>query len=345
MASLRNLPMLVALVRMAGALLRNSHLSLDPYVRRRTQVWSCALPLGESSTHTSFSSSQVLLPSLRAVHALASSYVLPPRLRVLHTRPLRLRAFCAHARYFCALSVTTRPLLLRAFCEHTYVFARTDSLAASLHQHTRLTRAHTLSRLLPGAQLHQLIVALLTCIVSRRLSESVEEDHWALRLLSADLVAILCSRYGDAYPDMPRRVAKTLLDAVRDDSKPLPTRFGALVALRALGRECVRTLVLPNAVRLLHHLGPLLSGATETAERLDAERVLDALVVRCVSRQLPQLWVAWHSRTRLTYKQLARHWSHAVLSMFDGSVYLTRARLAGCASRARVRRLRRRRNG
>ena len=43
--------------------------------------------------------------------------------------------------------------------------------------------------------LHQIISAVLTCIVGKRLSASPAEDHWSLRDMSADIVATIIKKY------------------------------------------------------------------------------------------------------------------------------------------------------
>jgi len=94
--------------------------------------------------------------------------------------------------------------------------------------------------------LHQLMPAILTCLVGKRLCENPSEDHWKLRDFSANLIAIVCNRYGDSYQSLQPRIAKTLIDAFKDRSKPLTTHYGAILGLAALGPRVVELLLLPH---------------------------------------------------------------------------------------------------
>jgi len=93
--------------------------------------------------------------------------------------------------------------------------------------------------------LHQLMPAVLTCVVGKRLCSSPLEDHWRLRHQAAWLATQLLDRYKDKYPDLLPRVTQTLLEALRDRRKPLSTHYGAIVGLQMLGPLVVHCLLLP----------------------------------------------------------------------------------------------------
>ncbi|KAJ2726770.1 histone H4-like TAF Taf6, SAGA complex subunit [Coemansia sp. Benny D115] len=94
--------------------------------------------------------------------------------------------------------------------------------------------------------MHQLIPSLLTCLVSKKLSESPSEDHWALRDGAAKQIAEICQQFGHAYHTLQTRIARTLLRAFLDPRKPLTTHYGAITGLRNLGVNIIKVLVLPN---------------------------------------------------------------------------------------------------
>ena len=56
--------------------------------------------------------------------------------------------------------------------------------------------------------LHQVMPAVLTCLVGKRLCASPWEDHWSLRHHAATLVHALLLRFKDKYEDLQPRVAK-----------------------------------------------------------------------------------------------------------------------------------------
>ena len=82
--------------------------------------------------------------------------------------------------------------------------------------------------------LHQLMPAVLTCVVGKRLCSSPLEDHWRLRHKAAWLATQLLERYKDKYPDLLPRVTQTLVEALRDRRKPLSTHYGAIVGMQLL---------------------------------------------------------------------------------------------------------------
>ncbi|KAJ2001487.1 histone H4-like TAF Taf6, SAGA complex subunit [Coemansia thaxteri] len=94
--------------------------------------------------------------------------------------------------------------------------------------------------------MHQLIPSLLTCLVSKRLCERYTEDHWSLRDSAAEQIAEVCRQFGQSYHTLQTRIARTLLRAFLDPTKPLTTHYGAIVGLTKLGVSISKVLVLPN---------------------------------------------------------------------------------------------------
>eukprot|EP01038_Epipyxis_sp_PR26KG_P010662 gene10662-14318_t len=96
--------------------------------------------------------------------------------------------------------------------------------------------------------LQQLLPAIFTCIIAAKLSADHHEDHWILRENAAEVIAIICSKYSDAVPDLQARICKTYVDALSDD-KMLTTTYGGIVGLDALGYNIIKNLLikeLPN---------------------------------------------------------------------------------------------------
>ncbi|XP_071480217.1 transcription initiation factor TFIID subunit 6-like [Diadema antillarum] len=99
--------------------------------------------------------------------------------------------------------------------------------------------------------LHELIPAVMTCIVSRQLSLRPDADnHWALRDFAARLMSSMCRKFSTTTNNMQPRISKTFDDALCKDKAPLATLYGALVGLAELGPEVMKTLVIPK-VRML----------------------------------------------------------------------------------------------
>jgi len=120
--------------------------------------------------------------------------------------------------------------------------------------------------------------SILTCLVARQLcGNTKKEDHWSLRDFASQLVGLISTRFGEAYPNLQSRIAKTLLRAFLDPNKPLTTHYGAILGLGVLGREVVRSLLIPNVKAYGQLLQPTLGDRNEQ-KRMEAERVQGALV-------------------------------------------------------------------
>ncbi|ORZ22416.1 hypothetical protein BCR42DRAFT_168002 [Absidia repens] len=74
----------------------------------------------------------------------------------------------------------------------------------------------------------------------------MEQDHWSTRDQAATLISSICHQYGKSYHTLQPRIAKALLRAFLDPTKPLTTQYGAIKGLSQLGTEVTRVLVVPN---------------------------------------------------------------------------------------------------
>eukprot|EP00128_Syssomonas_multiformis_P004019 Colp12_sorted_trinity150504_noHs@4008 len=135
--------------------------------------------------------------------------------------------------------------------------------------------------------MHQMLPAVLTCIVGKQLCARSSEDHWALRDLSSSIVATICARYGKDYTNLQSRVTKTLIRALLDPKKPLTTHYGAIRALSALGPEVVSVLIVPNIKTYWEHL------VSRTEERKEGKgesqreaQKVKGVLMECVGRLL-----------------------------------------------------------
>ena len=128
----------------------------------------------------------------------------------------------------------------------------------------------------------QLIPAVLTCMVAKNIGEENDLlDHYRVRDLATNVLALICNTYGTAYRTLKPRLCRTLLRIFLDNRKPLTSHYGAITGLTVLGPEVVRTLLVPNiklyAENLLEPALDKSSGSPET-ER-EAEKCIEALFV------------------------------------------------------------------
>ncbi|CAG8835118.1 23774_t:CDS:2, partial [Racocetra persica] len=93
--------------------------------------------------------------------------------------------------------------------------------------------------------LHHMVPAILTCVVRKKFGLD-PEYHWRIRDSAARVLAKICDRFGMEYNTLQPRVIKTLLSALIDQTKSLSTHYGCIVALGALGREVIKTILVPN---------------------------------------------------------------------------------------------------
>ncbi|CAO2165085.1 unnamed protein product [Urochloa humidicola] len=128
--------------------------------------------------------------------------------------------------------------------------------------------------------LHQLMPSMITCIVAKRLGHRLSDNHWELRDFSANLVALVCRRFGHVYHNLQNRLTKTLIHAFLDPLKSLTQHYGAVQGISALGPSAIRLLLLPNLVTYMQLLEPELQLEKQKNEmkRKEAWRVYGALL-------------------------------------------------------------------
>ncbi|KAI8584684.1 hypothetical protein K450DRAFT_217495 [Umbelopsis ramanniana AG] len=125
--------------------------------------------------------------------------------------------------------------------------------------------------------LNQLMPAIISCMVGKRICENPKDDHWSVRDFAARLMALVCQRYGKSYHTMQPRITKTLLHAFLDVKKPITTHYGAIVGLNQLGREVIRTVILPNTKAYADNILREPLQADGTIRQLEASKCRDAL--------------------------------------------------------------------
>lgn len=158
--------------------------------------------------------------------------------------------------------------------------------------------------------LHELLPALMTCIVARKLAPN--QNHWALRREAAACLVRACTVFGADYSTLKARVLRALCDAIGPE-KSLASRYGGIVAITLFGPKAVDAFLAPiicdtwseweeemkvvSAQRcfeiqmcqqaLLDALGVFWRNVEpeERAERLDYARVQDKLADKWVALQ------------------------------------------------------------
>jgi len=96
--------------------------------------------------------------------------------------------------------------------------------------------------------LHQIFPSILTCVIARRLSRNVYDDHWSLRMEAAALLFKACNKYPE-YTTLKSRVIKAYVEALAAD-RPLPSQFGGVVGITSFGPLAVEAFLIPSASHL-----------------------------------------------------------------------------------------------
>ncbi|CCI40729.1 unnamed protein product [Albugo candida] len=127
--------------------------------------------------------------------------------------------------------------------------------------------------------LHQLLPALLSCVLGHQLCENAAENHWALRDHAAQLIATICKKYGETYAKLQARVSKTYHLAISDPHCPFSTQYGAINGLMYLGPLVMEKLLFPNLPMYYKRLEPALNSSNpDLIQRLEAQNCLGTLV-------------------------------------------------------------------
>lgn len=139
--------------------------------------------------------------------------------------------------------------------------------------------------------LHQLMPSVMTCLVAKSLGNRLTDNHWELRNFTANLVALICRRFGYGYHNLQLRLTRTLLHAFLDPAKAFPQHYGAIKGIAALGSSVVRLLLLPNLDTYLQFIEPemQLDKQKNESRRYEAWQVHGALSCAaglCIYNQL-----------------------------------------------------------
>ncbi|ERE75129.1 transcription initiation factor TFIID subunit 6-like protein, partial [Cricetulus griseus] len=127
---------------------------------------------------------------------------------------------------------------------------------------------------------HELIPAVMTCIVSRQLCLRPDVDnHWALRDFAARLVAQICKHFSTTTNNIQSRITKTFTKSWVDEKTPWTTRYGSIAGLAELGHDVIKTLILPRLQQEGERIRSVLDGPVlSNIDRIGADHVQSLLL-------------------------------------------------------------------
>ncbi|KAM8794255.1 transcription initiation factor TFIID subunit 6 [Eudromia elegans] len=131
--------------------------------------------------------------------------------------------------------------------------------------------------------LHELIPAVMTCIVSRQLCLRPDVDnHWALRDFAARLVAQICKNFSTTTNNIQSRITKTFTKSWVDEKTPWTTRYGSIAGLAELGHDVIKTLILPRLQVEGERVRSILEGpVVSNIDKIGADHVQTLLLKHC----------------------------------------------------------------
>ncbi|XP_067412669.1 transcription initiation factor TFIID subunit 6 [Emydura macquarii macquarii] len=131
--------------------------------------------------------------------------------------------------------------------------------------------------------LHELIPAVMTCIVSRQLCLRPDVDnHWALRDFAARLIAQICKNFSTTTNNIQSRITKTFTKSWVDEKTPWTTRYGSIAGLAELGHDVIKTLILPRLPAEGERVRSIMEGpVVSNIDKIGADHVQSLLLKHC----------------------------------------------------------------
>lgn len=133
--------------------------------------------------------------------------------------------------------------------------------------------------------LHELIPAIMTCIVSKQLCLRPDADnHWALRDFAARLMATMCRKFSTTTNNIQARISKTFDKSLCGEKAPMATLYGSLAGLCEIGTEVIKSIVMPK----LRSLGERIKGAVDSTvvtnvDKIAAEHLKQMILKHCAA--------------------------------------------------------------
>ena len=117
--------------------------------------------------------------------------------------------------------------------------------------------------------LHQLLPAILTCVLAKKLCHNPTDDHWQIREQAAQVLAIICQEFGTEYEHLVERISKTFYETYVDSSLPLTSHYGAMIGMMYLGPLCMECLLFPTMASYVSALEDILYPDLDSSAMLE----------------------------------------------------------------------------
>jgi len=146
------------------------------------------------------------------------------------------------------------------------------------------------STLLLEKYLHELVPALISCLINKQVSTRPEsDDQWSMRENAAKVLAKLCRKYSNSINNIQPRVTRILCQALRSGSstvvsspnQSLAVHYGVMAGLCELGSEAITSLVVPRLKQEGALIRTALNLPGKPAEHVAANRLQSLLLRHC----------------------------------------------------------------
>ncbi|XP_076867337.1 transcription initiation factor TFIID subunit 6 [Brachyhypopomus gauderio] len=133
--------------------------------------------------------------------------------------------------------------------------------------------------------LHELLPAVVTCIVSKQLCLRPDVDnHWALRDFAARLMAQSCKTFSTTTNNIQSRITKTFTKSWLDEKTQWTTRYGCIAGLSELGPDVIKTLIIPRLTVEGSRIKAVMEGpVVSNIDKIGADHVQTLLLKHCAS--------------------------------------------------------------
>jgi len=119
--------------------------------------------------------------------------------------------------------------------------------------------------------LHELVPAILSCTISRKLSNLPSENHWELRKFATKLLVNITNVYKS--PSLRARIISALASVFTNPSRSMVTIYGASFALNEFGVDTVRAVLVPRLENTLQAADRIINEGIPEAEVAAAQKL------------------------------------------------------------------------
>lgn len=122
--------------------------------------------------------------------------------------------------------------------------------------------------------LHELLPAILSCVLSKQLCSRPETDnHWALREFAARLIGQIVKNYNTTVLNLQTRIIKIYNKSIQSERTTFASVYGAVVGLTELGNEICESFVFPLVKTLGERITQILDSPVTQQEKMPAEKL------------------------------------------------------------------------